>query len=85
MHQRDQLVSDLRSMADNIASGGKAVVGSALKVASAVPVAAAKARKRPKMSAEARAKIAEAQRKRWAKQKAEQGGSAKSAKKAKSA
>jgi len=93
LHQRDQLVAELRAMADNIASGGKAVVGSALQVTGVVGRAGSKAigrvtgaaKKRPTMSAEARAKIAAAQRARWAKQKAAEGVqlAVKSAKKAK--
>jgi hypothetical protein len=76
MKQRDQLAADLRAMADNIATG-------AINVAGAVKTAGAKAigqasppRKRPAMSAEARAKIAAAQRARWAKQKSEAGAQA---------
>jgi hypothetical protein len=85
VRQRDQLVSDLRAMADNIASGGKATVGSALQAAGLQETPKAEAKKRRSMSPEARARIAQAQRDRWAKQKAEQGigGSAKKAKKAK--
>jgi hypothetical protein len=62
---KQEIARDLRAMANIVAPGE---VGSARSIPSGdgkAPVA----RKRPKMSAAARKKISEAQKKRWAKQK----------------
>jgi hypothetical protein len=83
MSQRDQLAADLRAMADNIASGAVNVAGTVRQAGTTVVAQARAARKRPKMSAEARRRISEAQKARWAKQKGEAGGTAKAVKKGK--
>jgi hypothetical protein len=78
MSQRDQLAADLRAMADNIAAGAVSLAGAVRQTgAKALPatvtggalVGHRRKRKRRTMSAEAREKIAAAQRARWAKQK----------------
>ena len=84
MKQRDQLAADLRAMADNIASGALNVAGAVMQAGTAAAGKVTGAKKRPTMSAEARERIAAAQRARWAKQKAAAGTatSAKAARKA---
>jgi hypothetical protein len=75
MAQREEIAKELRAAADRIMTGENPFPwrqAGTSKAASDGGMASAgrKARKRRKMSAEARAKIAEAQRARWAKQKA---------------
>jgi hypothetical protein len=83
MAQREEIARELRAAADRIMSGANPLPwrkgGQASVAAGGADAASGKARKRPTMSAEGRARIAEAQRKRWAAHKAAQGGTAKSA------
>ena len=96
MQEREALASELRRVADSLSAAVvqgpppslSVVQGVASSTASAGEggmISSGRAAKRRTMSPEARAKIAEAQRKRWAAQKSGAPGAAKAAKGAKTA
>jgi hypothetical protein len=82
MAQREEIARELRAAADSIMSGENPFRGQAAK---AVAAAAPAERKKPVMSAAARKRISDAQKARWAKQKAEAAGETSKAKSAKKA
>jgi hypothetical protein len=89
MGERDSIARDLRALADSMAAATPwAAVAPGMPptidpATARGPAAARKAKKRRTMSAEARAKIAAAQKARWAAQK--EGGASRKAEKAKKA
>jgi hypothetical protein len=80
IQEREELAKDFRALADSLSTA--VVQGPPPSIAPLQGAGAPPPRKRRKMSAEARAKISAAAKARWA---AERQGSAKKAKKAKSA